>query len=72
MQPGGICAHVGHREPTPLSCLLVLYTPQAGRMLRAVGRPGSPATPMHAPQGLGESPCRGTRITRVRCSTKPN
>jgi hypothetical protein len=58
-----------------LPCLLVLAyaaTPwAAGRMPRAVGRPGSPATPVHVPQGLGESPF-GTRIARVRCSTKPN
>jgi hypothetical protein len=49
---------VSPRPPPPLPCL-VLYTPcWAGRMLRAVGRTGSPATPVHAPQGLGESPCR--------------
>jgi hypothetical protein len=53
-----------------------LYTPWAARMIRAAGVPGPPATPMHAPQGLGESPlsglATGTRTTRVQCPTKPN
>jgi hypothetical protein len=58
-----------------LSCL-VLYTPGAGRMCpRAAPPPPTPphppVTPIHAPRGLGESPSGcGTRITRVRFSTK--
>jgi hypothetical protein len=37
----------------------VLRTPWAGRILPAVGRPGSSVAAVHAPLGLGESrPCR--------------
>jgi hypothetical protein len=56
-----------------LSCL-VLYTPLAGRMLRAGGRAGPPPPPQYMPRRALASPRVGVgaRITRVRFSTKSN
>ena len=54
-----------------LSCL-VLYTPLAGRMLRAGGRDGPPPPPQYMPRRALASPRVGARITRVRFSTKSN
>ena len=54
-----------------LSCL-VLYTPLAGRMLRAGGRDGPTPPPQYMPRRALASPRVGARITRVRFSTKSN
>jgi hypothetical protein len=54
-----------------LSCL-VLYTPQAGRTLRAGGRTGPPPPPQYMLRRALASPRVGARITRVRFSTKSN
>jgi hypothetical protein len=51
---------------------LVLYTPQAGRTLRAGGRAGSPPPPQYTLRRALASPRVGARITRVRFSTKSN
>jgi hypothetical protein len=53
------------------SCL-VLYTPQAGRTLRAGGRAGPPPPPQYMLRRALASPRVGARITRVRFSTKSN
>ena len=57
--------------PARLSCL-VLYTPQAGRTLRAGGRAGPPPPPQYMLRRALASPRVGARITRVRFSTKSN
>jgi hypothetical protein len=54
-----------------LSCL-VLYTPQAGRTLRAGGWAGPPPPPQYMLRRALASPRVGARITRVRFSTKSN
>jgi hypothetical protein len=56
--------HVFYR----LSCL-VLYTPLAGRMLRAGGRDAPPPPPQYMPLRALASPRVRARITRVRFST---
>jgi hypothetical protein len=50
-----------------LSCL-VLYTPQAGRTLRAGGRAGPPPPPQYMLRRALASPRVGARITRVPSS----
>jgi hypothetical protein len=56
--------------PVHCACLSFLYTPWAGRMLRAAGRPGSPATPMRV--GTRIAPHPGASVcspTRIWCSS---